>query len=312
VKEAEIEDPHFLPVIYNIPEESSCICGECDGDKEGWRCPEQWWLANPSVDITVPKSFYHEKYKTVQNNPREEAAFRTLLCGQWVGSAEQWIASNVWHECKEDFTEESLHGCPAFIGVDSARRLDLASHVVVVMKDDLLYILPRFYMPEDGALKKEKADRVPYIRWQTEGLIQLTPGDVIDPSAIREGIIKDCNLFDVYEVRYDPYGFEESRQILEYDHDIPMVEVRQSYQSMSSPTAYFERMILANTIRHNGNSILSWNMQNITLRSDAQDHIMIDKLRSHGRIDGASATIIAMSGVQSIEASPDLDICMLL
>ena len=53
-------------------------------------------------------------------------------------------------------------------------------------------------------------------------------------------------------------------------------------------------------------------MQNITLRNDAQDHIMIDKLRSHGRIDGASATIIAMAGVQSIEASHDLDICMLL
>lgn len=306
VLDGDIIDPSFLPVIYGIPQDASCICGKCEGLKEAWRCPEWWWKANPSVGITVPKSFYYEKYQKVQNNPIEEAAWRTLHCGQWVGHSEQWVASNVWADCKEDFKEESLHGLPCYVGIDSARRYDLASYVIAVPKDDKVYLLPRFFMPRANALKKAEIDRVPYDRWESQGYITLTDGDVINPQILREHLLKDLANFEALEVRYDPYGFEESRQILEYDHGLPMVEVKQSANNMSPPTAHLERLILDGRLRHSGHPILTWCLGNCTTRTIDNQYVMIDKRRSTGRTDGITASIIAISGILADEGGWDM------
>lgn len=153
VKENPDVDPNFFQLIYEVDEH------------EDWTDPENWWKANPSVPDLVPKEFYFEKFRETQNNPFAESRFRTLLLNQHVGSPIQFIASNIWSDCFEDFDESKLYGSPCLIGLDFARRHDLAAYVIVVKSGEKVYALPRFFIPRDIAKDKEKKDSVPYYSW---------------------------------------------------------------------------------------------------------------------------------------------------
>ena len=46
--------------------------------------------------------------------------------------------------------------------------------------DDRFAVLSFFWVPEDGARRRERRDRVPYLQWIREDHIEATPGEVID------------------------------------------------------------------------------------------------------------------------------------
>lgn len=289
-----------LPVLY------------CLDQNEDWQIKENWKKVCPSWGITVEPSVYDAEFEKAKANPLDARRFRTFLLCQWISAAPNvWIPHNDWMTCYEEFREEDLYGLPAVIGIDMARRNDLASYVLLIEKDGKYYILPRYFMPEMNALKKEETDRVPYTVWSGQNLVTLTNGDVIDPAAIRRGIKEDAEHFAIDEIRFDPYGMEETRQILE-EEGFNMVEVKQAFNVLSNPTNAFEKYVLEKKIRHNDNPILNWNLQNTVIKVNNDDKIMIDKRRSTGRIDGITASILALSAQMVKEDVWDIPLCGIL
>lgn len=276
-------DPTFYPTIYGVPEDAD------------WKDYREWQKANPSWGHTITAESFHEDFKTVQANPVEEARFRTFRCNQWVGNSQQWISSQVWADCHETFREEDFHNQPVYVGIDYARRHDLCSYVLVAEKNNNLYVMPRFLIPGDIARQKEIKDAVPYQAWaRGNNNLFLTDGDVIDAEFLIKKLVEDSNRFKFVEVGFDPYGMELIRHRLEFDHGLPMVEVAQTASIMSPAVAQFERSVLKKQLRHNNNPILSWNVQNVTTRKVGESQIMLDKGRSTNRIDGVTATVIAL------------------
>ena len=276
----------ILPIIYEVEEGAD------------WRDPELWHKANPSCPALWPFENIEDDYKTVLASPREEARFRTLRLNQWVGSLQAWIASDTWAACSDDFKEEDLHGSEAYYGIDYARRYDLCAYSIVVPKGDSVYVMPRFFIPRAIAHKKQKLDNVPYVReWMDNpnAKLFLTDGDVVDPSFMRAELIKDCINFPPREIGFDAYGMEETRQLLAAE-GLPMVEVPQTPASMGSGVAQLERLVIAKKLKHNNNPILNWNVGNCQVRSfGGSDGILLDKQKSTARIDGVSATCIALT-----------------
>ena len=293
VLQGDIEDPSFLPVIHEVPI-----------DKD-WKDEKNWTLANPSLNVTVPIDIYRNEYKEAQSNPQAEYNFRTRLLNQWTGSAIQWVSSNKWEACGADYDASDFQGCSAVIGIDFARRYDLAAYQIIVEREGLLYLFPRFFLPADMAEKKEKEDGVRYTRWADANFVTLTPGDRISPKTLREHIYQDADIFDFLEIRYDAYGMEETAQILD-EQGFYLVEVPQTGSSMAPATAHFERLILTQKIRHPRNPCLDWNVNNCTTREDNQKRIMIDKAKSRGRIDGATAAVIGLTYHIAQEGTTDL------
>lgn len=274
-------DPSFHPVIYEVPEHAD------------WQDENNWWDALPSAGVTVPKQFYHDEFAKTQTSPLEESRFRTLLLNQWVGSAEQWVASNIWSLCGEDFSESEFHGSKVWAGIDYARRADLCSYVLIAERDSILYLMPRFFIPRELALQKQKTDNVPYLAWANGNYnLYLTDGDTVDPGFMRAKLLAEP--FSFHSIGFDPYGMEETRQILEFQHHLPMIEVPQSPTHMAGPTSHFEKLVLSKGLRHPNNPILTWNLGNCVVR-DSGGAIMLDKKRATNRIDGITASIIALS-----------------
>ena len=63
---------------------------------------------------------------------------------------------------------------------------------------------------------------------------------------------------------------------------------------MSPPTKELMKLPLEQKIAHSGHPMLRWNMDNILIRTDPAGNIKCDKEKSTEKIDGATATIMAL------------------
>ena len=293
--DGEITDTSISPWIFGVPQDAKCICDKkC---QEGWQCLEQLKLANPGFGITVGPDFYDKKLVNVKNSPEAEAGFRTLYAGQWVGHAQQWLSQSLWGECKTDLTLDDFKGESCYIGYDGAVYHDLACYVMSFKRDDTIYLFPRFFMPDHNVVQKEKSDRIPYRQYNRNGLIEFHSGERIDQVLVAEDIIEQTKDFDVLEFRYDPKYTTDMVTTLCDQTDINVVEVSQKPSLMTLPTAEFERLLLKKLLRHPNNAVLNWCCENCVVRKVNTDgEIVIDKGRSHSRIDGIVASVISISG----------------
>jgi phage terminase large subunit-like protein len=76
-----------------------------------------------------------------------------------------------------------------------------------------------------------------------------------------------------------------------------LVELRQGMRTLSEPSKEFEKKIIEGNIRHGGNPVMRWMVDNAAIRRDANDNIAPDKRSAAGRIDGVLASIMALSRV---------------
>ena len=73
-----------------------------------------------------------------------------------------------------------------------------------------------------------------------------------------------------------------------------VVPFGQGFASMSPPTKELMKLTLEQKIAHGGHPVLSWMMDNVTVRTDPAGNIKADKEKSTEKIDGAVATIMAL------------------
>jgi len=295
--DGEKTNPTFFPLIYGIPDESTCICGPNCG--EGWRCPEWWWRANPGAGLCIPKQDFIDDYASVKENPREESRWRTLRCGQWVSSSDQWVSSAAWAACRNEFEERDLWGHDAIACIDAARKYDLAAMCLLIKKDGVVWVLPRAWIPRDLARHKEQTDKIPYSRWHDKGLVRFCEGDVIKPADIREQLIEDASHFRIKEVRYDDYGMSETADLLAKEFDC--VAVTQNANGMAPATARLEQLIINRQVRIPDNPLLDWCLGNCRVKIDQHDRIMLDKKNSYSRIDLIVCIVIGLTAFMAEE-----------
>jgi phage terminase large subunit-like protein len=251
---------------------------------------------------TCDLQFFRDEYEKAKGSAADEVAFRTWYLTQFVGSPDAWIGSIEWGKCAEKFDEEELYGMPAVAGLDLSMRGDLCAYTLIVKKDDLFYLLPRFFSPEMLAKHKQKTDKIPLITWAANPKynIHLTEGDVVDPEAIKRQIMADREHWGNFPVRFDEWGAELFRQDMEAE-GVEMIPVSNNINIMAPPTGFFERLVRDQQIRHPGNPCLDWCLANCVPRIDAHERITLDKAKARGRIDGVVASIIALTGYMADE-----------
>jgi hypothetical protein len=81
---------------------------------------------------------------------------------------------------KESFDEQILVGRDCYLGIDLARNFDIGAVMLVFPIDEVYYLLPRFFLPSNCLVDRERNDHVSYSSWVQRGFLTLTPGDVID------------------------------------------------------------------------------------------------------------------------------------
>lgn len=83
------------------------------------------------------------------------------------------------------------------------------------------------------------------------------------------------------------------------DDGAPMVTMRQGFVSMSPPLKELSRLLRQGTtkrplLRHGGNPVMRWQVDNLAVATDASDNVKPDKKHSGDKIDGVVALIMAL------------------
>lgn len=285
VRDGVIDDPYFLPVIYeSLP----------DAD---WKDPEIWKKSNPNFGISVPEDYFVRQCQQAQESPAYENTFKRLHLNMKTEQDVRWLPIDKWDACLEEYGAEDLEGKLCYGGLDLSSTEDISAFVLVFPSDNpeeyVSRVLPFFFSPRETAQVRERRDRVPYISWSQKGLIELTDGNAVDYDVIRKRIGEIGQRFHIKEIAFDKWNAQQLCNQLTGD-GFNMVVFGQGFASMSGPTKELERLILDKHISHNGNAILRWMAGNISQEIDAAGNVKPSKKKSSGRIDGIVALIMAI------------------
>lgn len=279
VIEGTADDPWFFAYIAAA------------ADEDDWTTPEVWQKSNPSFGITIDAGQFAEDCKEAQESPAKENSFRRYRLNQWTEQDVRWINMQKWDACGDSLAE--LAGRECFAGLDLSTTTDISALVLVFPGEDHYDVLPLFWVPMEGARRREMRDRVPYGQWMGAGLIDACPGEVVDYDRIRARINELGKQYEIKQIAIDRWNATQLSTQLDSD-GFEMISFGQGYASMSAPTKKLEELILAGKLRHASHPVLRWMAGNVSIEQDAADNWKPSKKKSCERIDGIVALIMAI------------------
>ena len=305
----DVSDPATLVMVY------------APGEDDDWQSPETWKKANPNWGLSVKVESFMEDFRRAQPLPREENDFKRYRLNMWTEQMVRWLPIDAvndegkrfgWDHCKGPRTwqelEHALDGLRCFGGLDLSGTQDLSSLVwwfPVQPGLDVPTVLARFWKPADVLKAHAKRDRVPYDRYERDGALFVTPGNVIDHEAIREQVKADASRFrlafyGVTDRKADEGGiavdrYDATETIVKLNgENLPVVPFGQGFVSMSGPSKALERLVLSNGFHHGNHPLLRQHARSVAISTDAAGNIKPDKEKATQRIDGIAALVMSL------------------
>lgn len=282
------------------------ICGldEADDPFEDESC---WPKANPSLqDADLPGYKYiREQVTEAKGMPSKEALVRRLNFCQWTDAESPWISHEVWKGAQQAYSIEDLRGRRAVAGLDLSSTTDLTALVFLVEPIDEgepWKLVPFAWLPDADLQRKADTDRVPYVEWRAEGLLDTTPGRAISKRVILQKLSAMCDFFEVIACAYDRWRIEDLLAMAS-DDGISLPEMRsfgQGFKDLSPAIENFERMLLNNEIAHSGHKIMTMCAGNAVTVTDGAGNRKLDKEKATGRIDLILAAVMAAGIINAV------------
>ncbi|WP_424976809.1 terminase large subunit [Leisingera sp. S232] len=281
----EIDNPEFLPIIF---------AAEPDDD---WQAEDVWHRVNPGLKHGFPSlSGLRSLAKEAEDHPAERYSFQQYNLNIWHGNSRDPLFNMTTYDtrCFDD-DETDLKTLPCWVGVDMAKNGDTAAVVAAWKYDNgQITIKPWFFVPEEDLKERSERDGVPYERWRDDGLINATPGPIIDPVAVEDHIRELAADHDVQEIAFDPHLARQTMQRL-YDDGLPVIEHRQAPLSMGVAIGDLERTVNGQLIRHDGHPVLRHHFDSVVAsRNETNGLVRMHKGKKTDRIDGAVAAAMAV------------------
>lgn len=276
-----IVDPAFFPFIAEAAED------------DDWKAPAVWRKANPNIGVSIRESEMVEACREAEASPSKQNAFRRYRLNQWTEQDIRWLDMDRWDACAGAVDAAELHGRDCFAGLDLASTTDVAALVLLFPQGDSYDVLPFFWVPENACKDRERRNKTRLDEWIRQGLLEVTPGDVIDYDRIRKKINDLRKDFNILEIAVDRWNSTQLSTQLQGD-GFEMVAFGQGFASMTAPTKELETLILAGRLRHGGHAVLRWMAGNVSVEQDAAGNLKPSKKRSTEKIDGIVALVMAL------------------
>lgn len=289
VAAGEIEDEGFLPIIFEAPKSSD------------WQDEEIWHAVNPGLKHGYPDlAGLRQLAREAINRPADREAFQQFHLGIRLDhSTSPLVDMDTYDQGAEPIDVDELRGSPCWLGVDLSSSTDLTVVVAAFPDGNGYTVLPWFFCPGDNLRQRQDQSGAPYVRWAAEGLIEATPGNVVDFRRVEDRIRELCDEFDVREIAIDPALARNLLNNLSED-GYPAVEHRQGSLSMMPAIAELERALIAGRFRHGGHEVLRWTFSNVEVETNTHGHkTRLAKGKRHASIDGAVAAAMAINRASS-------------
>lgn len=282
VLEGVVEADHFLASIYALDEEDD----DFDASK--------FVKANPLLPVSpILQRELGKAAAEAKAMPGRLAEFRIKRLNRQAAAAEGWIDLTRWKRCGAEVVLDELAGKPCWAALDLASTTDLASWRLVWQVEDKVYTWGRRWVPDAAIERRKLRGTVPYEAWRGAGLIEATPGDVIDYEVIEARIREDVERFNPILIGFDRWNAIDLVNRLTKD-GLPMIEFVQGPKSYHPAMQELERLYRGGKLVHGGDPVLQWCASNLVVRYDANMNMAPDKKRSAEKIDDMAALLMAI------------------
>lgn len=265
--------------------------------------------SNPLLGVSINREFLIAQLRDAKADPRKQNVFKTKHHNVWVGAASPWLnLFNVQKSGDPTLQLGAFAGEACVVGLDLASKSDIASAVFLFRRPgddgpdtDHYTAISRNYVPEAAVMRPENAH---YQAWVNAGYLIQTPGNMISLSQIEEDIKSAPAEFGITitEVAKDPYGGQQLGANLA-EEGFEVVDIPQQVRYLSEPMKEIAGLVDGGRFHHDGNPAYVWMLSNVDVKPDRNENIFPRKVRASNKIDGAVATIVAMS--RSMVINPD-------
>lgn len=300
VENGTFPDERLLFVSYEAPQDVTDEAIAEDPVKHGQ-------MANPAWGHTVGQEEYLDDFNRSKHSIVDFADFKMYRLNIWQQSANPWLSSADWLKCKREFVEADMAGETCIGGLDLSKTKDMSSLVLVFPGEDeqgdCYRQLAWFWMPREEAERKNHL--APYLAWEREGWLTLTPDPVIDYRYIREKAIELAGQFNIQELTYDPTFADQVTAEINEATGIERVQFTQTGMMFAAPTAEYESLVIAGKLHHNGNPVLTWQAGHVMVKNDFKGYKRPIKPKDgdYRKIDGIVAGVMALSRAIVVEDS---------
>jgi len=279
------DNPRWFGLIYGLD------------PQDDWKDPTNWSKANPMHGISVFEEAIAQRAEEAKHKPASLNEFLCKTLNIFVSAQTAWIDRSFWDDKNSLIVESTRQPESVFIGFDLAATRDL--NAVCTLKrfaDDDFEAEFKFFLPEDGLDLIPKHYQDIFRLAINSNILKLTEGNVMDDRQISDYIGMQVLKYPmVKEIGYDAYNAASLVARL-HDDGLPIKKVGQGMAVLNNPSKQVERLILQNSIKHDGNPFLGWQLANAECFVDINGNVKVRKnsADTHAKIDGIIALIIAM------------------
>lgn len=284
------KDEEFFAIIYTVDDDEIEDMDRLLSD------PEIWKKANPNWGISVNPEDLARKARKAREMVSARNNFLTKHLNIWVNADTAWMDMAAWdRQGDKTLNIADFEGLPCYKGIDLASKIDIASEITLFEKvvdgETHYYCFDRHWLPEETI---ETSGNSQYQGWEQLGLLNSTPGNVIDFDYIEEQLLDDTSRFHIEEIGFDPFQATQF-SVRMHQQGLPMIEVRPTVLNFSEPMKELEALIVSGRLHHTGSPILAWMISNVVCHLDKKDNVYPNKEFPQNKIDGVVALIMALN-----------------
>lgn len=279
------KEKRLLPILYTID------------DVGKWNDINELRKSNPNLGVSVSVDYMIEEIAVAEGSLSKKAEFITKYCNLKQNSSLAWLESNIIEDTTgEPLDPEDFRGCYCVGGFDLSRTTDLTAACVVIEKDGQLYVLSKFWLPEERIEDAIAADGVPYNIYIQRGLLQPSGQNIIDYHDVFNWFRELVERFEIYplKVGYDRYSANYLVQEME-SYGFHMDDVFQGY-NLHPVIQEVEGLLKDGKINIGDNDLLKIHLYNSALKiSTEKGRAKLIKIKPAAHIDGMAALLDAMT-----------------
>ena len=284
-----------IEILYGAKEDDTqftAIYTLDDGDD--WEDEKNWVKANPNLGVTVKPQYLKEQIQQAKNNPSLETSIRTKNFNQWLATSEIWIPNDILLKSSHSISLEDLENLQVYVGVDLSAVSDLTAVAACWLNDYKYYFKTWYFLPESALSDNPNSEM--YKGWVRKGLLNITPGNVVDYDYITNTILKINEQCYINKIFYDAWN-SVSWAVQCTALGLPLEPFSQALWHFNRATKGFERLIKSGQVVIDDNEITRWCFSNCALKFDHNENCKPIKEQREAKIDGVIAMLQGLGGM---------------
>lgn len=287
-----------IDVLRGLKQDDSVFCMVYTLD-DGDDCEDEkvWKKCSPNLGISVSEDFYRQQITKMKNNPSQTTAIMTKVFNVWTSTSNVWIPQSYTFKVMDKVKMDDFKDKLLYLSFDLASTSDLTCLSAMYEDNGTYYFKNWYYLPQEALKTSTNKDN--YKKWQRQGFLTVTQGNVTDYDYVMNDIQKlQENSEGIARISYDSWNATDFTIRLT-ESGFNMKPYSQSIGSMNRPTKAIERLIMeGKNIVIDKNPITLFCFENSVPKPDYNDNIKIIKESYENKIDGVVAIIMNYGGFQ--------------